>query len=310
MKYLNYYLVFILLLFVTCCNTVQQSATADLPGSTAFNFVIISDYGRNGFHNQKEVAEVMGDVAEKISARFIVTGGDNFQINGVESVTDPLWLTCFENIYTNPSLHVEWYPALGNHDHGGNIQAQVDYSKVSRRWKMPASYYTLVKSRDSVTVRLVILDTQSLVYGFGNPGRKFTREDALRQINWTDSVLAAEKEDWVIIIGHHPVFSAHPTRQNTEELLEYLYPVMNKYNVDFYVGSHDHIFQHLKDSTGRIDYFVNTAGSSVRNVARNRMTVFAASSPGFSIISATVNSLEIYFVDINGNVIYRYTRKK
>lgn len=310
MKKLKYLLFFILILFAASCNTVQQSTTTELPEDNTFNFIIISDYGRNGYHNQKEVAEIMGNVAEKISARFIVTGGDNFQINGVESVADPLWMTSFENIYTNPSLHVEWYPALGNHDHGGNIQAQVDYSKVSRRWKMPAPYYTLVKSRDSVSIRLVILDTQSLVYGLGNPGRKYTRENALKQINWTDSVLAAVKEDWVIVIGHHPVFSAHPTRQNTEELLEYLYPVMNKYNVDFYIGSHDHIFQHLKDSTGTIDYFVNTAGSSVRNVARNKMTVFADSSPGFSIISATVNSLAIYFVDINGNVIYRYARKK
>ncbi|HOU30619.1 MAG TPA: acid phosphatase, partial [Bacteroidales bacterium] len=77
-----------------------------------------------------------------------------------------------------------------------------------------------------------------------------------------------------------------------------------------YIGSHDHIFQHLKDSTSVIDYFVNTAGSSVRDVASNNMTVFAASSPGFSIISATKKDLSIYFIGIEGKALYKYIREK
>jgi len=297
----------VLLLSVSCVSQ-QKLSDSDLPESRALNFIIISDYGRNGFAHQKEVADIMGKIAEEVSARFVVTGGDNFQISGVESISDPLWKSCFEDIYTHPSLHVEWYPALGNHDHGGNIQAQIDYSKISRRWKMPAPYYTLIKTRDSVSIRLVILDTYSIVQAYSGNNRKYTVENAQKQIHWADSVLASEKEDWVIVVGHHPVYSAHPTRQNTEELLEYLYPVMNKYDVDFYIGSHDHIFQHLKDSLSKIDYFVNTAGSSVRDVAKNNMTVFAASSPGFSIISATKDFLSIYFINIRGETIYKYTR--
>ncbi len=310
MKRIFVYLFLILLSYDCTTSWTRQLENNNLPGSSSFNFIIISDFGRNGYSHQKEVAEVMGEIAEEISARFIVTGGDNFQISGVESISDPLWLTSFENIYTHPSLQVEWYPALGNHDHAGNIQAQIDYSNVSRRWKMPAPYYTLEKTRDSVSVRLVVLDTQTLVKGLGNPSKKYSAEDAMKQLKWTDSVLASEKEDWVIIIGHHPVYSAHPTRQNTEELVEYLNPIINKYDVDFYIGSHDHIFQHLKDSIGKIDYFVNTAGSSVRKVARNKMTLFAASSPGFSIVSATKKELSIRFIDINGNVIYKYSRTK
>lgn len=301
----------ILTLVITASCTLQkQHLNTSLPDDSAFNFVIISDFGRNGYHNQKDVAEIMGDIAEEINSRFIVTGGDNFQISGVESISDPLWHSCFEDIYTHPSLHAEWYPALGNHDHGGNIQAQIDYSKVSRRWKMPAPYYTFVKTRNDVSIRLVILDTQSIVNGISNPGKNFTTENAMKQIHWADSVLASEKEDWVIVIGHHPVYSAHPTRQNTEELVEFLNPVLNKYDVDFYIGSHDHIFQHLKDTASKIDYFVNTAGSSVRDAAKNNMTLFAASSPGFSIISATKNDLSVYFINIKGETIYEYSRMK
>jgi metallophosphoesterase superfamily enzyme len=287
-----------------------QTVTTELPGSSSLNFIVISDHGRNGRSNQREVGEMMGEVAEDASIRFVVTGGDNFQTAGVQSVSDPLWWFSHENIYTHPSLNVDWYPALGNHDHGGNIQAQIDYSEISRRWKMPAPYYTLVKTRDDVSIRLIILDTYSMVEGFGSPDEKYTREAAVKQVAWADSVLSSEKEDWVIIVGHHPVYSAHPTRQNTEELVEFLLPVMKKHDVDFYIGAHDHIFQHLRDPGSSIDYFVNTAGSSVRAVATNAMTRFAASSPGFSIVSATETELAMFFINIEGKVIYKYIRKK
>ncbi len=287
-----------------------QTTEIKLPGSSSFNFIILSDHGRNGYHNQKEVADMMGEVAEEHGIRFIVTGGDNFQTAGVQSVMDPLWWFCHESLYTNPSLNVDWYPALGNHDHGGNIQAQIDYSDISRRWKMPAPYYTMVKTRNEVSIRLIILDTYSIIEGFSDPDEKYTLKAAQKQVQWVDSILAAEKEDWIVLVGHHPVFSAHPTRQNTKELVQYLNPVLNKYDVDFFVGCHDHIFQHLKDQGSKIDYFVNTAGSSVRDSASNAMTQFTASSPGFSIVAATKTDLSMYFINIEGKAIYLYTRKK
>jgi metallophosphoesterase superfamily enzyme len=308
MKKLSIQFFFILILF--SCATSVKVPENNLPDGSSYNFIIISDFGRNGYENQLEVADMMGEVADDCNIKFIVTGGDNFQHNGVESVQDSLWMTSYENIYTDSSTFVDWYPALGNHDHGGNIQAQIDYSQISRRWKMPASYYTLVKKRDSVSIRFLILDTYSMVEGFSHPDEEYTLEDAQKQVHWVDSVLTVEKEDWVVVVGHHPVFSAHPTRHNTKELVEYLNPVLNKHNVDFYVGCHDHIFQHLKDPGSKIDYFVNTAGSSVRQAASNSWTVFTASSPGFSICSATKKELSMYFINIEGRAIYRYVREK
>jgi hypothetical protein len=300
---------FLTFILFSCATSVKVPEN-NLPDGSSYNFIIISDYGRNGYENQLEVADMMGEVADDCNIKFIVTGGDNFQVKGIESVEDSLWITSYENIYTDPSTFVDWYPALGNHDHRGNIQAQIDYSKISRRWKMPASYYTLVKKRDSVSIRLLILDTYPMVEGFKNPNEEYTLGDAQKQVHWVDSVLTVEKEDWVVVIGHHPVFSAHPTRHNTKELVDSLNPVLNKHNVDFYVGGHDHIFQHLKDPGSNIDYFVNTAGSSVRQAASNSWTVFTASSPGFSICSATKKKLSMYFINIEGRAIYHYVREK
>ena len=302
--------ILVLALLIINCGISVLGQNLPLPSANAMNFIVISDHGRNGYYNQKEVADMMARVAVECKVRFYVTGGDNFQVSGVQSTQDPLWMSSFENVYTHPSSHYEWYPAFGNHDHGGSTQAQIDYSNVSRRWKMPANYYTLVKTRDSVSVRLVILDTTPLMSAFESSASGASLKDAGRQLAWVDSVLSVSAEDWTVVVGHHPMYSAHATRGNSIPLVEHLKPILDKHKVDFFIGAHDHIFQHMKDSTSKLDYFVNTAASEVRPVATNNMTVYAASSPGFSICSATKSSLSMYFININGEAIYRYVRQK
>jgi hypothetical protein len=96
------FIIFIVFLIFSGCKTSVDQSELKLPPDSLFNFIIISDHGRNGYFNQKIIADMMADVADSCSIRFIVTGGDNFQISGVQSVQDPLWLSSFENIYTHP----------------------------------------------------------------------------------------------------------------------------------------------------------------------------------------------------------------
>ncbi|HTF80063.1 MAG TPA: metallophosphoesterase, partial [Cytophagales bacterium] len=103
----------------------------------AYVFFVIGDWGRNGEENQTEVAKSMKWCAERIDPRFIISTGDNFYTYGVASIDDPQWMSSYENIYKGNALHIEWYPVLGNHDYLGNTQAQIDYTKKSRRWVMP-----------------------------------------------------------------------------------------------------------------------------------------------------------------------------
>ena len=80
---------------------------------------IVSDPGRNGYYDQKPIAELMGEMAEKISPDCIVASGDVHHFDGIQSVQDPLWMTNYELIYSHPKLMIPWLPVMGNHDGQG-----------------------------------------------------------------------------------------------------------------------------------------------------------------------------------------------
>ena len=101
------------------------------------NFFMANDLGKNGYYDQKKIAELMGVMAEKIGPECVIAAGDVHHFSGVQSVEDPLWMTNYELIYSHPELMIDWLPILGNHEYRGNTQAIIDYSNISRRWNMP-----------------------------------------------------------------------------------------------------------------------------------------------------------------------------
>src|SRR5271170_5423387 len=98
-----------------------------LPGG--FNFLVFGDWGRQGEQDQVDVAAQMAKVAKDSGAKFIISVGDNFYENGVQSVDDPHWQKSFEEVYHDPALQVPWQVILGNHDYHGNCDAQIAYGK-------------------------------------------------------------------------------------------------------------------------------------------------------------------------------------
>ena len=134
--------------------------------SAAFNFLVVGDWGRNGFFNQSDVADGMGVVGEKIRSRFTISTGDNFYLDGVRSLEDPKWERSYENIYTAASLQSRWYVTLGNHDWLGDVPAQIEYTDRSERWYLPAQYYaeTVTLDDDETEVLFVFIDTTPLAY--------------------------------------------------------------------------------------------------------------------------------------------------
>src|SRR5690606_39468018 len=100
---------------------------------------------------------------------FHVTGVQTcaLPISGVISEHDPLWHYSFENIYTDFSLQWDWYPILGNHAYKSDPAAQVRYSKISRRWKMPSRFYSKnFNHRDGHEGLIAFIDTNPLIPPF------------------------------------------------------------------------------------------------------------------------------------------------
>ena len=153
------------------------------------NLMVVSDLGRNGYYDQKPVAATMGRIAEETGPDAILALGDTHHYGGVESVTDPLWITNYELIYDHPELMVNWYPVCGNHEYRGNTQAVIDYSDISRRWKMPARYYFKVFEDGGTSVGVVFIDTTPLIDKYRKKSDTYpdaANQDAEAQLQWLE----------------------------------------------------------------------------------------------------------------------------
>lgn len=280
-----------------------------------FNFYVANDLGRNGYYDQKPIAELMGKMAEEgADPEFVLATGDVHHFEGVQSVQDPLWMTNYELIYSHPELMLSWFPVLGNHEYRGNTQAVLDYSTVSRRWEMPARYYTKRFEKKQMSLRVVWIDTTPLIQKYREDQETYPdvcKQDDLQQLAWIDSVLTAASEDWVIVAGHHPIY-AETSKDDSEraDLQKRLDPILRRHKVDMYICGHIHNFQHVRVKGSDIDYVTNSAGSLSRKVKPIEGTQFCSPEAGFSIVSADKHHLALRMFDKKGNLLYTVERKK
>ncbi|CCX63862.1 acid phosphatase [Prevotella sp. CAG:1058] len=280
------------------------------------NFYVANDLGRNGYYDQKPIAELMGRMAETVGIECVAAPGDVHHFEGVRSTQDPLWMTNYELIYSHPELMLDWFPTCGNHEYRGNTQAVLDYSGVSARWNMPAKYYTKVLEDDGVTVRLVFIDTTPLIDKYRKDTEKYPdagKEDMDKQLAWLDQTLAQANEDWVIVLGHHPVY-AYTDKSDKEraDMQKRLNPILLKHkNVAMYICGHIHNFQHIRKPGTDIDYVVNTSGSLSReNVQPVDGTQFCSGVSGFSLVCADKQTLSLHLIDKDGKVVYTVNHTK
>ena len=283
--------------------------------SAQIRLLVANDLGRNGYYEQKPIAELMGKMAGELDVEAVLALGDIHHFMGVESVNDPLWMTNYELIYSHPELQIPWYPILGNHEYRGNTQAVLDYSNVSRRWQMPARYYSKVFEEDGATLRIVFIDTTPLIDKYHKDSLDYPsvpQQDAKKQLSWLEEELSAAKEDWVVVVGHHPIY-AHTTKSESErkDMQKRVDPILRRHNVDMYICGHIHNFQHIKPQGTSIDYVVNSAGSLARSkVEAIEGTVFASGEAGFSILSFTKDELCLDLINGKGKTIHSVKRTK
>lgn len=179
-----------------------------------------------------------------------------------------------------------FYAIAGNHDHLGNVTAQIEYSKLSKRWVYPDWYYSFEKSfedgGENVTMQFIMIDTVLLdvveenkcvmldhfrnkrlflTHGgscrYGKlsdaPGTPLPKDAPSKkeQLTWLESEMSRSTADYLWVAGHYPVWSGCE-HGNTLELHVDLKPLLEKYHATGYMSGHDHCEEYIDDGTGPV----------------------------------------------------------
>ena len=315
MRIISWSFVLSFLSLTACAQNISKDIVHDYKDTTGkeLHFMVFGDWGRNGEDNQRETASEMGVVSKTFKPSFIVSTGDNFYPSGVRSTSDYNWIADFEQIYTAHSLQTDWYVVLGNHDYKGEPQAEIDYTKVSRRWNMPARYYakTVFIGGDSTQgVLLVFIDTTPLLteYYYDEDHRQVKTQDTAAQRIWLEKTLkdAPPNIKWKFVFGHHPLYTGGGRMKapETAELKALLKPIFDKYHVNAYVCGHEHSLQHTKPA-GFTHYFISGAGSETTvSVVHPDGGLFAKSQNGFMNFIITKDGMQVNAISYLGENLY------
>lgn len=285
---------------------VGLSAAPDVPGDEVLRFVAVGDTGK-GNDVQRLVAGGMTKACEaRGGCRFALLLGDNIYQDGATASDDPQLATKFEEPYA--LVPFPFQVALGNHDYGANgagwefwkAAYEVDWSRRSPKWRLPARHYAFSDAHAD----FFALDTNALFWGFEADQR--AAFEARR---------AASTRPWRIAFGHHPYRSngRHGDAGAYDRVPGALPGSGSRWRdffedelcgkVDAYFAGHDHSLQDLGDVCG-VNLVISGSGSSPTSVVRADRALFATSTPGFVLVEATARELVLHFVDANATVLY------
>lgn len=270
----------------------------------ALSFLVVGDWGDPHENAQRAVANAMGRVATDIASDFVISTGDNFYNTGVRSVTDPQWRATFEDVYAAPSLQTPWYSVLGNHDYAGSPDAEVAYSGVSSRWRMPSRFWRQdMDLAGGARVSFFFLDTTPITRLAGMrehiPG---ATGDAHAQLRWFERELETCTSEWRIVVGHHPILSSG-NHGAEAAVAEHIRPLLERHGVQAYFNGHDHDLEHLQAEG--VHYICSGSGSEAREVRAVPESRFAFAETGFAACELTSDVLQLRFHGDDGVIVYR-----
>lgn len=274
-----------------------------VPAATNAGEVVLyalGDWG-DGKGGQRAVADAMVRRAATEPPDLVLSLGDNFYPKGVATATDRLWDERFRSVYGDAALETPWFAVLGNHDHRGNVSAEVAHSGIDPKWHMPQRYFNHVQPVGGQTdLELFFLDTTTLAADEDMLSAELADPE---QLQWLEGALAKSTARWRIVAGHHPVFSGG-RHGNTPVLVRYLKPLLERHGVQAYLNGHDHDLQHVL--LGNVHYLTSGAGSETRSTGRVEGTVFALSELGFLELRVGAQAISGTFLTASGEALHTF----
>jgi len=159
-----------------------------------------------------------------------------------------------------------FYVVAGNHDHRGDVNAQILYKDAFARWVFPSLWYPLSFSFKSSSgkdrrIQLLMIDTVSLAGAchmdrgctLPGPSDAFYAES---QWAWIESELRSSTADFLWVVGHYPIYSAGEDG-TTHVLVKQLLPLLKDHGAH-YIDGHDHMLEHI--SYDGVEMYVTGAG--------------------------------------------------
>jgi tartrate-resistant acid phosphatase type 5 len=229
------------------------------------------------------------------------------------------------------------YMSLGNHDHFGNVSAQIAYTGVEvprvasegRRatrdvtpWYMPAAYYAEDLPQHT---RLIVTDSTMLIHELSE------EPEESEQWRWLQHQVQQAVADPAItnllLVTHHPILGAAEYSGN-RKLVQYLMPLLEEAVAVgglrvVHCAGHSHTLQHLRHNG--VDYVVTGAASQVNmrrpnwfNVPLGSLRFLWPPRPysmgdypptnfrlgGFVTLEATVGHANLRFFNASGALLY------
>ncbi len=277
------------------------ATTPDPEGKRPLRFYALGDTGA-ATETRAQAIAALAARAEHDPPDFVLLLGDNFYEFGIQSANDARWKTDFEDAFGAPSLRVPFHAVLGNHDHFGKVEAEIEYTKKSTRWKMPRRYHSfeshnyqsppltdpLASGRASTGAALFLLDTTPILSA---------EDHDLEQLAWLETELGKCEAPWKVAAGHHPLRTGG--LHGGEPVPAELGPLFEQGGVDLYLSGHDHDLQ-LVLGPERWIQVVSGATAKPRETRRIDGTRFACSDPGFVLVELDDEAMRIEFVSAPG----------
>ena len=192
-------------------------------GPRSYRTVFLGDWGALGEGLSQTSKVVNSGVYDSY-----IFGGDNIYEIGISSPEDDKITDVYVDHFG--SVRVPQFVVEGNHDGYGNYLAQLLYSQHKPdSWVAPFYYHHHQVNLRSTSVCFVFIDTN--------------RWDLSGHIAFIESTLSSkdcQQSDFIVVVGHHPVFSCGGHGDDVF-FKNALHPILKRYKVDLYISGHDHL---------------------------------------------------------------------
>ncbi len=245
--------------------------TATAPGKDAkVQFVALGDTGTGGAA-QRAIAQQMSTVPFEL----IVFLGDI----AYESGTAKQLQDYFFAIYREFLRYVPIYPAIGNHERltrKGNPYFEAFVLPGEER------YYSF----DWANIHFVAIDT--------------TQRDS-KQLVWLDADLANNKLPWVIVYGHHPMYT-NSLRGPQLWIRQAFAKILTQHHVDLVLTGHEHGYERFK--VGGVNYVISGGGGGqLTHFFGTARSLKQATVHHFLAFEVTATTLAMRAINIDGKEI-------